>query len=391
MTEKAIKCSQCGWNFNPFLNLTKEDSINYQNNLNKARIAWKIRNSDKIPLLKRDVFETEDEFKKRIEENNPYLVGTAVLLKNKYDVNEAIFPLKVRWKTWLTEKVNGLYIEAERDFAQALYQENHAYPVVAHLMIKESRVIILTLHLQGSKQRILINQYEDEKKWQWACRNDTIAAYEQYLMRYTLCNHRLEARQYIKEIRLAEKRKDFYILMGYMTMVMIGTIAGTIVAVTRQPTLENGLLGGGLGAVATLTSIFLGFVIFSTKTYREQSTLFAFEMFNGKKICANTITVNKKRESVITIEGWAVDEQAQKEARKVFLTVNGRDIPTFYYVERPDIARYLRNENYRFSGFFVSLNTTLLSRGSHTFALKIVAADNKSYYLPTEKLTVLIQ
>lgn len=391
VTEKANKCAQCGWHFNHFLKLTEADTINYQNDLSKARIAWKIRKFDKIPLLKRDIFETEEEFKKRIEENNPYFVGTAILLKDKYDVNTAIFPLKVRWKSWLTEKVHGLYVEAERDFAQALYQESHAYPVIAYLMVRESDIIILTLHLQSSKQRVLIKQFEDEKKWQWAYHNDTVAAYEHYLMRYTLCNHRSEARQYIREIRTAEKKKDFYILMSYMSSIIIGAIVGITVAVTRQPTLKSGVLGGFLGAITTLASVFLGFLIFSAKTYREQSTLFAFETCNGQKIHANTITMDKKREPMTTIEGWAVDTLAQSEAYKVFLTVDGRDIPAFYYMERPDIVRHFKNENYRFSGFSVSFSNTMLNQGTHILALKIVSADNKSYYLPTEKLTLLIR
>lgn len=389
MTEKAIKCAQCGWHFNHFS--PGAEATNYQHSLNKARLAWKIKEFDKIPLLKRDVFETEAEFKKRIEEENPYLVGTAVLLRDKYDVNEAIFPIKVRWKAWLTEKVHGLYIEAERDFAQALYQENHAYPLLAHLTVKESRLIIVILHLQGIKQRILVKQVEDEKKWYWACRNDTVAAYEQYLLRYSLCNHRIEARQYMREIRAAERKKDFYLLIGYLIAITVSAIAGITLAINRQPTLESGIAGGFLGVIATSISLFLGFIIFSAKTYREQSTLCAIETCNGKKIQTTTITVDSKREQIVTLEGWAVDAFAQKEAYKVFLTVAGRDIPAFYYAERSDIVRRFKNENYRFSGFSVSFSTTLLRTGTHPLGLKIISADNKSYFVPKEKLTLLIR
>jgi hypothetical protein len=110
------------------------------------------------------------------------------------------------------------------------------------------------------------------------------------------------------------------------------------------------------------------------------NTLFSVEKINDQ-ISSQNVTVEAKHGEAVHIAGWAVDEQAQRDAGGVFVEVDKRlVIPALYGLERPDVAAHFRNERYRQSGFSVFFAASALEKGRHTLALKVVAADRRGYY-----------
>ncbi|MEM3507158.1 MAG: hypothetical protein QW589_04290 [Candidatus Bathyarchaeia archaeon] len=83
----------------------------------------------------------------------------------------------------------------------------------------------------------------------------------------------------------------------------------------------------------------------------ESDTLFWIDSINGKIISQQTspIVIDSKKEEAITIYGWAVDKEANSSAYAVFLTIDGKiDIPTYYGLDRPDVAEAYKNPSFRF-------------------------------------------
>jgi hypothetical protein len=92
--------------------------------------------------------------------------------------------------------------------------------------------------------------------------------------------------------------------------------------------------------------------------------------------------IDTRETGIITATGWAVDEPAGQAAGGVFINIDGqRDMPAAYGLDRWDVAQARNQSNYRFSGFSGACDTSILSKGQHTLALKIVTADKKGYYL----------
>ncbi|MDQ6834013.1 MAG: hypothetical protein M3008_11490 [Chloroflexota bacterium] len=95
--------------------------------------------------------------------------------------------------------------------------------------------------------------------------------------------------------------------------------------------------------------------------------------------------------AMITITGWAVDTTAEKAAGGVIFAVN--DTTTFratYGIDRPDVAATLKNDAYRRSGFSAAFPAGGLTPGRHTIAIKIIAADLRSYYAPSQGIEIEI-
>jgi hypothetical protein len=110
------------------------------------------------------------------------------------------------------------------------------------------------------------------------------------------------------------------------------------------------------------------------------STLFSVDVINDQ-VSPQNVVIEAKHGDGIYIAGWAVDEQAQREAGGVFVEVDKRlVIPALYGLDRPDVAAHFRNERYRLSGFSVFFAASALERGRHTLSLKVTAADRRGYY-----------
>jgi hypothetical protein len=121
----------------------------------------------------------------------------------------------------------------------------------------------------------------------------------------------------------------------------------------------------------------------STLLPSNSSTLFFLDAINEIRAPQRDvpIVVNASKQQTVTLVGWAVDKQANGAASAVFITVDGKlDIPALYGLDREDVANAFKNPNFRYSGFVASFASSILSKGTHTLSLKIVAADGIHFY-----------
>ncbi|MDM8554539.1 DUF1566 domain-containing protein [Desulfococcaceae bacterium HSG7] len=110
-----------------------------------------------VPDLKRDGFETVEEFQKRITDYKPVpvLAGSAELIKDKYDINTGIFPVKISWKKWAGTFVNKskkTHIIAERDLARSIYESGHEHPVYAFVGVDGEKAVVSKIDLYALNQ-----------------------------------------------------------------------------------------------------------------------------------------------------------------------------------------------------------------------------------------------
>lgn len=107
---------------------------------------------------------------------------------------------------------------------------------------------------------------------------------------------------------------------------------------------------------------------------------------------SNFFSIDSIQEPTITISGWAVDQQAKKQAGDVFVTIDDKlDIPALYGLDRKDVADHFKNKHYRFSGFQASFLTAALDKGQHSISLKILTADKKGYYIANPGIVLEIK
>lgn len=105
-----------------------------------------------------------------------------------------------------------------------------------------------------------------------------------------------------------------------------------------------------------------------------------------------TFDIDTQQTEMITISGWAVDQEARAAAHGVFIDIDGqKDIPGIYGTPRYDVSNYFKNKNYAYSGFSASFRTILLAKGKHILSLKIITADGKGYYEPGIKVTIFVK
>ncbi len=107
-----------------------------------------------VPELKRDPFETVEEFRERIRSHAPVPAGTATLIKEKYDIETGKFPLEVLWDDRVKDvkrippAESELYVIAERDLARAIYEAGPK----CRLFIKGEKIVADTIELSAKKE-----------------------------------------------------------------------------------------------------------------------------------------------------------------------------------------------------------------------------------------------
>ncbi len=83
----------------------------------------------------------------------------------------------------------------------------------------------------------------------------------------------------------------------------------------------------------------------------------------------------------ITISGWVIDDQTQKPAEGLFVSIDGtQDFPATYGIDRKDVADYFKNPAIRYCGFRAAIPAAQVAKGRHTVVLKIVKGDKSGYY-----------
>jgi hypothetical protein len=125
----------------------------------------------------------------------------------------------------------------------------------------------------------------------------------------------------------------------------------------------------------------------------ESDTLYWIDTINDKVISQQTmIIINSSKEESITIQGWAVDKAVNDTASAVFLTIDERiNIPAYYGLDRPDVAKAYEEPNFKSSGFMATFSSSILEKGEHMVSIKIVAKNGKGYYHPEQTVRFTVE
>ena len=128
--------------------------------------------------------------------------------------------------------------------------------------------------------------------------------------------------------------------------------------------------------------------------YHGESTLFYIDRVNGKPAGnsgeAHICKYGKGRN--VTLSGWAVDSESGTAAGGVYINIDSaKDIKAIYGQTRPDVGEYFKTKSYINSGFKAYLPSTVLGKGRHTLALKIISADRQSYYMPAQRIYIEVK
>ena len=88
-------------------------------------------------------------------------------------------------------------------------------------------------------------------------------------------------------------------------------------------------------------------------------------------------------------DGWAAEAQSGTLAGGVDVVVDGIPYRATYGSARDDVAEAQRNPALRNSGFRFTLAPVYLSRGFHSFTIRVIALDGRAYYEgPSGRLVV---
>jgi formylglycine-generating enzyme required for sulfatase activity len=185
--ENTQICQICAWEFSIWVSEISDEQRNlYNQKLKIAQNNWKklkqmekklqdleqnpVKTTDQAkkqkplkpasenpPDLLLDPFETEDEYRSRIQNYGAIKAGTAKLIKEKYDINTGKFPIEIKKYKWIDDSYllycHDPYIIAERDIAREIFQNSNEYPVIVQLDICNRTVYIKTIHLDVNQKQ----------------------------------------------------------------------------------------------------------------------------------------------------------------------------------------------------------------------------------------------
>ena len=82
----------------------------------------------------------------------------------------------------------------------------------------------------------------------------------------------------------------------------------------------------------------------------------------------------------LTVIGWAVDQNARKQASGVEIVVDGKAYRAKADLNRPDVSDHFKVQDYLKAGFNFSADAGAFGKGTHQLAVRIVSNDGKSYF-----------
>lgn len=101
--------------------------------------------------------------------------------------------------------------------------------------------------------------------------------------------------------------------------------------------------------------------------------------------------IDISKNSVLTVNGWAVDEKSGDAADSVYITLDDKPIAHAYYgVKRSGIARNFKIDRYKYSGWEASINLDKIAMGEHKISLRIVSKNKKDYFEPENGMLIRI-
>ena len=82
----------------------------------------------------------------------------------------------------------------------------------------------------------------------------------------------------------------------------------------------------------------------------------------------------------IQFSGWAVDVGARSPAAGVDVVIDGAPFRSNYGIRRPDVSEFFKNQDYRDSGFSLTLPAGTLGAGQHVAFLRVWRRDKTKYH-----------
>ncbi|MBI1789052.1 MAG: hypothetical protein HYR60_16090 [Acidobacteria bacterium] len=110
------------------------------------------------------------------------------------------------------------------------------------------------------------------------------------------------------------------------------------------------------------------------------------EVNSERPVEGRPLVIDRAQQNHLIIRGWAVDAAVKAPAAGAWATLYGRDYAASYGGDRPDVAAYFGQPNYRFSGYEAVLPLAETPRGRHELVLSFLTRDGKAY--STRKMQV---
>jgi hypothetical protein len=116
------------------------------------------------------------------------------------------------------------------------------------------------------------------------------------------------------------------------------------------------------------------------KKYIPMHTQCSIETINDISIKQKqqTIEINSNQDVIIT--GWAIDVLNKGAAGGVIIDIDGKLYPSYYGGDRPDVADYYKNPEFRYSSFASTIPAIKIGPGKHTLSLKIITYDKTAFF-----------
>ncbi|NQT66645.1 MAG: hypothetical protein HQ569_03595 [Actinobacteria bacterium] len=193
------------------------------------------------------------------------------------------------------------------------------------------------------------------------------------------------------------------IIAGQKTKVERQRAAFILSTYDKQPSKFLKVLSGIDGMIESYapTLIKLNYNIFS-KNQNLSENLPEFEnlvinkhqfLFNIDETLINDVIIKQEEQIIypitdvdlendfVVIRGWAVDSVANDAAAGVYIEVDKKLFPTYYGIDKREIADYYKEEAYRYSGFERAIPLSDIGGGNyHNFNIIILSKDGKTYY-----------
>lgn len=90
------------------------------------------------------------------------------------------------------------------------------------------------------------------------------------------------------------------------------------------------------------------------------------------------------------VRGWAVDEPNKAVAANVDVVIDRVPYAASYGLLRKDVAEYFKTPVYENSGFQYAIPAGQLTKGAHTFCIRVVGNDGKGY-VQSREITMVIE
>jgi hypothetical protein len=185
------------------------------------------------------------------------------------------------------------------------------------------------------------------------------------------------------------------LLIGIVALAFACFFVGLIVAASlRSPSAPPATAAPGGAATAAATSAAAAAPTIALAALQPVTgeTYFSLDKLNQTSLLTTPVPpITVGAGEAVTLSGWAVDTRAGKAAGGVLVVIDGgQTVEAKYGMERGDVATALKSGGYAKSGFVATVGGGTLPAGKHELTIRIVTADGRGYYAPTQAITITV-